>query len=167
MSNHELETDMKFHRVLYALYFGRILYTTLLAAIATLLPSQSAFADVVLDWNEVGAAAVGASGQRPPDGARAMAMMHVAMFDAINAIEQKYQPSADSKKAPKNTSADAAAAAAASTVLAKLFPDQSPAIENAYGGSLAKTADSDAKTAGIALGRDVGAQCLTLRTNDG
>src|SRR5205823_7384694 len=109
-----------FHRVLYALYFGKILYTALLTAIATLLPIQSAFADAVLDWNEVGAAAVGASGQRPPDGARAMAMMHVAMFDAINAIEQKYQPYAYQSKGSTNMSAEAAAAAAAHTVLSKL-----------------------------------------------
>ena len=122
-------------------------------------------ADVVLDWNEVALAAVATS--RPPDGARAMAMMHVAMFDAINAVEPKYRAYAYPSKASGSVSAEAAAAAAAQTVLAKLFPDQAQKIEAAYTASLAKIADGNAKTSGIALGRDVGSQCLAMRANDG
>ena len=53
---------------------------------ATLSAGTTARADVVMDWNEIGAARVLAARQSPPDGARTMAMMHVAMFDAINAV---------------------------------------------------------------------------------
>jgi hypothetical protein len=133
--------------------------------LAILLNASIARADAVLDWNEVALAAVSTS--RPPDGARAMAMMHVAMFDAINAIEQKYRPYAHLAKAPKETSADAAAAAAAYAVLSKLFPDQTQTFDVAYAASLSKIPDGSAKDAGVALGRDVGSQCLAMRANDG
>jgi len=52
----------------------------ILAGLATigLLFAHGAEADPVLDWNEVALAEVTASGQLPPDGARTMAMVHVA-----------------------------------------------------------------------------------------
>ena len=148
---------MKFRRSIYVLF----------AVAATLVHAQVARADAVLDWNETGLAVVVASGQRPPDGARAMAMLHVAMFDAINAVEPKYRAYAYPSKASGSVSAEAAAAAAAQTVLAKLFPDQAQKIEAAYTASLAKIADGNAKTSGITLGRDVGSRCLAMRANDG
>jgi hypothetical protein len=96
-----------------------------------------------------------------------MAMMHVAMFDAINAVEHRYRPYAFARSAAAGTSAEAAAVAAAYTVLAKLFPDQAQAIEAAYATSLAQIPDGAAKTAGVALGREAGTQCLDMRANDG
>jgi PAP2 superfamily len=148
---------MKFHRSL----------CVLLAAAAAALHVHGARADAVLDWNEIGLTTVVASGQRPPDGARAMAMMHVAMFDAMNAIAQKYRPYAYQAKASKNVSTEAAGAAAAHAVLSKLYPDQAQTIDGAYAASLSKIPDGDGKAPGIALGRDVGSQCLAMRANDG
>ena len=146
---------MNFHRSFYVLLF----------TVVTLLNANVAQADAVLDWNEIGLAAVASS--RPPDGARALSMMHVAMFDAVNAIEQKYRPYAYPAKGAKDTSSDAAAIAAAHAVLSKLFPDQAQTFDSAYTASLAKLPESSAKAAGIALGREVGSQCLAMRTNDG
>jgi hypothetical protein len=124
-------------------------------------------ADLVSDWNEVAVARLTAARQLPPDGARAVAMMHVAMFDAINAIDRRYTPYAFKGTAPAGTSAEAAGAAAARTVLLKLYPDQADAIEKAYAASLGSIADGTAKTAGIALGEQVGSQCVDMRANDG
>ena len=132
---------------------------------ATLSSTNLAQADTVLDWNEIALAAVATS--RPPDGARAMAMMHVAMFDAVNAIEQKYRPYAYPAKGSKDASSDAAAAAAAHAVLSKLFPDQAQTFDGAYAASLARIPEGAAKAAGVALGREVGSQCLAMRANDG
>jgi hypothetical protein len=148
---------MKSRRLLY-LFF---------AFVATFLQANRALADAVLDWNEIALATVVASGQRPPDGARAMAMMHVAMFDTINAIEPKYRPYAYQSKGSANMSAEAAAAAAAHTVLSKLYPDQAQTLDKSYDAAMSKISDGNAKTAGIALGREVGAQCLAMRANDG
>ena len=146
---------MRFHRSLYSA----------LSFVATLLSANLAQADAVLDWNEIALAAVATS--RPPDGARAMAMMHVAMFDAVNAIEQKYRPYAYPAKGSKDASSDAAAAAAAHAVLSKLFPDQAQTFDGAYAASLARIPEGAAKAAGVALGREVGSQCLAMRANDG
>src|SRR6476659_96739 len=52
---------------------------------------------------------------------RAYAMMHLAIHDALNAIDRKYQPYAYDKKAEPGTSADAAVAAAARDTLDKLI----------------------------------------------
>ena len=82
----------------------------------------AAFADAVLDWNEVALASVIAARQGPPDGARTMAMVHIGMADAVNAVEQRYAPYAFKGRAPAGVSAEAAAAAAAHTILMKLFP---------------------------------------------
>jgi len=139
----------------------------LLSFMAALLHAPLALADAVLDWNEIGLARVVAARQGPPDGARSLAMMHVAMFDAINAVEQKYKPYAHEQRAPQPTSAEAAGIAAAATVLTKLFPEQAPAIDSAYAAALAKLPDGDGKAAGIALGRAVGSECLEMRANDG
>jgi hypothetical protein len=128
---------------------------------------SSALADVVSDWNEVGVARLIAARQLPPDGARAMAMMHVAMFDAINAVQPRYAPYAFKGKAPAGASAEAAAAAAASTVLLKIYPNQREAVEKAYAASLAAIPEGPARSAGIALGEQVGNECIAMRAKDG
>jgi hypothetical protein len=137
-----------------------------LSAAILLLPSICT-ADVVLDWNEVALARLAAARQGPPDGARTLAMVHLAMFEAINAVESRYAPYAFKGRAPAGASADAAAAAAASSVLVKLFPDQAQAVDAAYAVSVAKIPDGPAKTSGIALGREAGAACLAMREKDG
>jgi hypothetical protein len=121
----------------------------------------------VTDWNEVAVARLVAARELPPDGARAVAMMHAAMFDAINAVEPRYAPYAFKGKAPAGTSAAAAGAAAARTVLLKLYPGQSEAVEKAYAASLATIADGPGKSAGIALGEQAAQACIAMRADDG
>src|SRR5258708_12474953 len=137
------------------------------ACAAILLFPSVCLADTVLDWNEVALARVVAARQGPPDGARSMAMVHLAMFEAINAVEQRYAPYAFKTRAPAGTSPEAAAAAAASSVLVKLFPGEAQAVEAAYAASLARIPEGPGKAAGIALGREAGAQCLSMRDQDG
>jgi hypothetical protein len=137
-----------------------------LSAAILSLPSVCA-ADAVLDWNEIVLARVVAARQGPPDGARSLAMVHMAMFEAINAVEPRYAPYAFKGRAPAGASAEAAAAAAASSVLVKLFPDQAQAVEAAYAANVARIPDGPAKTSGIALGQEVGAACLSMREKDG
>src|SRR5215468_9797417 len=79
--------------------------------------------DAVIKWN-ANAAAVATKACMGPDGAdepfhegRMYAMMHIAIHDALNGIDRKYQPYAYDKKAESGTSADAAIAAAARDVL--------------------------------------------------
>src|SRR5262245_49147688 len=96
------------------------------------LAANGARADAVLDWNEVAIAEVAASGQSPPDGARTMAMVHVAVFDAVNAIDRRYEPVALKERGPADASPDTAVASATYTVLSALFPAREPALAKRY-----------------------------------
>jgi hypothetical protein len=127
----------------------------------------SARADAVLDWNEAALAAIEAAGQSPPDGARTMAMVHVAMFDAVNAIEQRYEPLAFAEVGSAEASPDAAAASAAHGVLAGLFPARGPSLVDAYAAALAHVPEGPSKRAGIELGESAARACLALRAGDG
>jgi len=129
--------------------------------------APAARADAVLDWNDVGIAAVIASRSSPPEGARAMAMMHVAMFDAVNAVEGGYAPYAFRTRAPASTSAEVAAAAAAHRVLSGLYPQQRESLDKAWSASRQKLEDAPGFAAGAALGEQAGAECLTMRAKAG
>jgi hypothetical protein len=135
--------------------------------VAILLLPSVATADAVLDWNEVALARVVGARQSPPDGARTMAMVHVAMFEAVNAVEHRYAPYAFKGRAPAGTSSEAAAATAAYSVLLKLFPDQAAPVEAAYTASMARIPEGNGKISGVALGRETASQCLSMRENDG
>jgi hypothetical protein len=95
-----------------------------------------------------------------------MAIMHIAMFDAVNTIEPVYRPYQAQLPAPPDTSKDAAAAAAAGAVLTKLLPDAAPDIQAALTSYLAAIPESDAKSNGIKLGDAVAAKILEARAND-
>jgi hypothetical protein len=124
-------------------------------------------ADGVLEWNELALAEVAANGQLPPDGARTMAMVHVAVFDAVNALDARYEPYALDVRRPVNGSADAAAASAAYTVLTGLFPARRAVLAEAYATALARVHDGASKHAGIELGERAGRACLERRGDDG
>jgi hypothetical protein len=130
------------------------------------LPATS-MADAVLDWNERGVAAVIAARQSPPEGARTMAMMHVAVFNAINAIERRHAPYGFEGQAPAGASANAAAASAAHAVLVKLFPAQREDLDKAYAESLRQLSGERGIESGAALGEQAAEACIAMRTGDG
>jgi hypothetical protein len=96
-----------------------------------------------------------------------MAMMHVAMFDAVNAIDRRYVSYGKPARAPSGASADAAVAAAAHSVLVRLFPEQRDALEKAYTAALERLGAARGVQAGIALGESSANECLEMRANDG
>jgi hypothetical protein len=99
--------------------------------------------------------------------ARAFAIVHIAIFDAVNAIHGGYQSYTGVAPAAKNTSMNAAIAQAAHDTLVELFPSQTMNFDAAVAEDLNKIHDGRAKTAGIALGRKAAAAILALRANDG
>ena len=126
-----------------------------------------ASADAITDWNEKASALVMKHRMLPPQAERIIACMHVAMFDAVNALDRRYQPYGISISAPKNASKEAAAAAAAGGVLAQLFPNDGEELRAALSSYLAPIPDGPAKSAGIKLGEDVAAKTLMDRQGDG
>src|SRR5262249_36998147 len=92
-----------------------------LVAVALLAPPPPAVAAVNADWNEKAVAFV-TPRMTPPAAQRVVAMVQVAMFDAVNSIERRYRPYLVQLPAPAAASKEAAAAAAAGSVLAGLHP---------------------------------------------
>jgi hypothetical protein len=143
----------------------RILKTIGLAAsLFALSVTASARADVVLDWNMIGAELPIAA---PPVMARVLAAMHGAMHDAVNSIDARYQPYRFPVTAPEGASKEAAAAPAAHGVLVSLVPAQKANFDAALTTSLAKIPDGQPKTDGIVVGEEVAAKMIAWRAIDG
>ena len=138
----------------------------LLAAIA-LLFSPMARADAITDWNVKACDFVVEAKLMAPPANRVMAIVHTAMYEAVNAITKRYPANELRVDALPGASVDAAVAAACHVALAKLLPSQQAAIDGAYNAALALITDGAAKTAGIAVGEKAAAAILTLRADDG
>ena len=97
-----------------------------------------------------------------------MAMVHGAVYDAVNAIDGGHErlPAVVAAGAAAD-SKDAAAATAAYRVLADLVPAQQPTLHAQYAASLAAIADGPAKRRGIAVGEAAAAAMIAARTDDG
>ncbi|MEG3967005.1 phosphatase PAP2 family protein [Microcoleus sp. T2B6] len=121
----------------------------------------------VIEWNGVLLNAVRTASTAPPLASRNMAMVHAAIYDAVNSIGKKYTPYLVEIDPPAGTSAEAATAAAAYGVLVNLYPAQAATFNEAYASSLAKITDGKAKQDGIALGQQVADQIISLRSTDG
>jgi hypothetical protein len=124
-------------------------------------------ADTVLEWNIVALKTTSAAPFNPPVESRSLAIVHAAMFDAINSIIGEFRPYAVELSASKGASPDAAAAAAAHFALVRLSPAQQAPLDAAYAASLSGIPDGSAKTDGMAVGEDVAAKILAMRANDG
>lgn len=126
-----------------------------------------ASADVITDWNAKAEAIQIEKRLPPPPNARAMAILHVAMFEAVNAIERRYAPYKLNLPAERGLSKEAAAASAAHAVLVALYPDQQASLDSMLKASLAEIPEGEAKAKGIELGKRAAAEILALRANDG
>ena len=145
------------------------LCTIACVGLAATFLSAAANADVVTDWNETTLATQAAvpGAIRTPPASRALAMVHVAIFDSVNAIDRKYTPYAVGLLADPSASPKAAAAAAAHAVLVNLYPSRQVNLDAAYTASLALIPDGSSKTEGISVGESVAALILALRSADG
>jgi PAP2 superfamily len=138
-----------------------------LACALFLLMTPLAHADAVTDWNETAIRAAASVGISTGWQSRLVAITHAATFDAVNSIERQYTPYAVEVSAPAGASAEAAAITAAHAVLTQLVPDQKNMLDAALTTTLANVADGAPKDAGAAVGREVAAKMLELRSHDG
>ena len=131
----------------------------------------SARADTVTEWNQNFELAAKAAAQLPPIEARAAAIVQVAVFDAVNGIQRKYEPYFVTEPAPPGARADAAAAKAAYTALKALYPSQAATFDAELANSLANLPGANGKNPavanGLAWGEHVANLILTLRSTDG
>jgi hypothetical protein len=136
-----------------------------LLAAAMMCAAPSAFANVITDWDEKAVAVV--TPMPPLSAQRVMAMVHTAMFDAVNSIERRYRPYLAQLAAAPSTSKEAAAAAAAATILASIDAKTAREMRDAIAVFLASIPDGVAKSDGVALGEAIATKVLEARVNDG
>jgi len=105
----------------------------------------------------------------PGRSSRAIAIVHIAMFDAVNAIVGGYKGYTALPRARRDISIDAAVAAAAHDTLVAVFPSQAPRLDEIYAADLAdiRSLSSSHRAAGIELGQKAAAAILALRAKDG
>jgi hypothetical protein len=144
---------------------GWLTSSVLLIGLLTAVPGANA--DTIPDWNLVTANAL----QTAKAGtglahSRVYAMVHGAMFDAVNAIDRRYQSYAADLKAALGACPDTAAAVAAHAVLLELYLQQQATIDTALAASLARVQDGHAKADGMTLGKAAAEKMLALRRND-
>jgi hypothetical protein len=138
------------------------------AALIALSASASAHADTVTDWNANAVnALVTTAGQSPTVSTVHLAMVHGAVYDAVNSIDERYEPYLVEVRARDWYSKDAAAAAAAYRVLLGIVPAQEPTLTPLYNASLAGVPAGAAKDGGIRVGEVAAAAMLADRRNDG
>jgi hypothetical protein len=131
-------------------------------ALAALAFTGSAGADAVTDWNDIANGAV-AAGRPGPIGIMDLALVQLAVHDAIQSYERRFEPYYVQVKGPKG-SKSAAAAAAAHGVLVAFYPAQAATLDATYGTWLANSGLTG--NAGIAVGEAVAALYLPLRRLD-
>ena len=159
-------------------------WTTLfMLAMAGLIPTAAVSAaeptNMVLVWNEnavnvisqPATATPAGLGQGPPLSALHIAMVHGAIYDAVNAIDGGHEPYLSGLSAPATASPAAAVAQAAHDVLYGITPVANTAVrgrvDDMLTASLALIDPGQAKTDGIEIGADAAAAMLLARANDG
>jgi hypothetical protein len=138
-------------------------------ALAALVAPGLARADMVTDWNVNASTALFVTAAQPPaQSVLHMAMVHGAVYDAVNAIDGGHEGYLlTSRLATPSDSKEAAAAAAAHRVLLNIVPAQQATLDAQYAASLATIPDGTAKTRGIAVGDAAAAAMIAARTDDG
>jgi hypothetical protein len=103
----------------------------------------------------------------PGRASRAIAIVHIAIFDSVNAILGGYQSYSGIQPVKSPVSLDAAIAQAAHDTLVAMFPSQAPAFDSFLATDLAKISNKNERGNGVSLGQRAAAAILALRTNDG
>src|SRR4051812_19274497 len=115
--------------------------TRMAAAVCGMLLATAALAteDPVLEWNAIMLGTTAA--QNPVFQARFAAITQLAVFEAVNAIDNDFDPYLGTITAPRTASSQAAAVAAAHAVLKNYFPASAATLDAARSKSLAGIAD--------------------------
>ena len=103
----------------------------------------------------------------PGSASRAMAIVHIGMFDALDAVVGGYTSYTGTHAAPGPISVDAAISQAARDTLAAMFPSQTATFDAYLTQDLAAVRNSQQRANGIDLGHRTAAAIMAMRGNDG
>jgi PAP2 superfamily protein len=124
----------------------------------------------VVQWNKNLLAIVRTPGAQPATihPTRSFAIMHAAIYDAVNAIDRAHRPYlVRLSGVPRHASQEAAAAAAGHEVLVALYPTLKSTLDAELQQSLAQIPNGEEKSEGIRIGQTVADRILALRSDDG
>jgi hypothetical protein len=122
--------------------------------------------NTVVRWNDAALAAIRAEKTPPPVAARNLAIVHVAIYDAVVAVDGGYDPFYFRADAVPGTDVRAAAAVAAHRALVDLYPGRVDDFDRALDDTLNHIPEGPGKTRGIALGQSVAERVLKWRSGD-
>ncbi|HEX6124868.1 MAG TPA: vanadium-dependent haloperoxidase [Pyrinomonadaceae bacterium] len=147
-------------------HIRQLTLVTLVAATGFLLVDEVK-ADAVTEWNARACDLVASSNLDTPTGNRALAIMHTAIYEAVNAITKKY-PASDLKlNGSRGASVDAAVATASRAILVKLVPAKALDVEIAFKKAMAAIPEGMSKIEGSSVGERAAAAILAIRMEDG
>jgi hypothetical protein len=132
--------------------------------------SSSQQVNPVLQWNRALLVIVRTPGAQSATvhPTRSFAIMHAAIYDAVNAIDRTHRPYlVRLSGVPRDASQDAAAVAAAHQVLVALYPAFQAMLDGQLQQSLAQIPDGNDKAEGVRIGQAVAHRILAVRSNDG
>lgn len=129
--------------------------------------TYTASADTITDWNETAIAVMKTANVTGNPWTRSMAMVHVAMSDAVNSVQGRYARYVAKGELARDASAEAAASSAARQILLQLYPNQKAMIEDAYAASIKVIPDGAARNAGVVLGEQIAVLVQADRATDG
>ena len=143
---------------------------SILLAAALCAPLAAQPPGPVLEWNRVVLQLLRTPGAQPATvhPTRTLAILHAAMYDAVNSIEKSHAPyRVLLPNVPSSASQDGAATSAAHEVLTNLFPAFQSQLDFEYQRSLSSIPDGSDKDAGAAVGKTIADQMLAIRAGDG
>jgi hypothetical protein len=153
-------------------YFG--FRTVAVISLALSLCGVATAQNPVIDWNAIavttalnGNQAVSPASNTSGGTSLYLAYTHLAIYNAVNAIDRRFHPYGAEIPAPAGASADAAVISAAYNTLVFYFPDQSASLTAQYMAALGLTPDGQAKDDGVQVGKAAANSIIAMRAGDG
>lgn len=147
----------------------KVIRPALSLAITLLLAASLNAQNVVVQWNAIASSTIITNAKEASVASGAwFAYVHLAVFDAVNAVDHRFQPYLFTATPPAGANKDVAAVAAAHRVLVTYFPSQQAGLDAQFAASMAAISDSPANiSAGLAVGEASAQALIKARANDG
>jgi len=125
--------------------------------------------DAVIQWNRIVLGILRTRGAQPATihATRSLAIVHAAIYDSVDSVDHAGAPYLVRVRAPRGTSAEAAADAAAHDTLVALYPALAASIDQGEAALLAQVPPSARRDAGVRVGQQVARAVLAARAADG
>lgn len=125
--------------------------------------------NVVVQWNAIASTTIVTNHKEASVASGVwFAYVHLAVYDAVNAIDHRFQPYLFTTTPPTGSNEDAGAVAAAHRVLVNYFPSDQATLDAQFASSLAAISDTPANiSAGVAVGEASAQTLIAARANDG